>query len=84
MQGEKIQCVCGGKYTLANKCHHFETKKHKDYVRYDDTYENEDRRIKLEAMQEAQKEYNVETRRIERFEAGEEEPTEDIWIIDSE
>ena len=28
-QNKKIQCECGGKYTLCNKLKHFQTKKHK-------------------------------------------------------
>ena len=31
-QNEKINCVCGGKYTMSHKAKHFKTNKHQLYI----------------------------------------------------
>jgi len=33
LQNQKINCICGGKYTRANKSHHEKTQKHKNYTK---------------------------------------------------
>jgi hypothetical protein len=31
-RGERIECECGGRYTISNKHIHYKTKKHQNYV----------------------------------------------------